>query len=186
MTPSVPKRLVLRGAHSEDLEAIMALEEACFAMPWPAALIAADLSGDGHSCYWVLLLDDAVIGYLGGWLVDLDFHLGSLATSPAYRRRGFARLLLLCALRHAAARDAETAFLEDRVSNRAAARLYAGLGFRRLRLRRGYYTDNDEDAVEVALIGLHEDATRARLAEDVDLWLRDHSYDVHLTDFECR
>ncbi len=182
----MPKNLVLRGARSEDLEAIMAIEEACFAMPWPANLIAEDLEAGGHSCYWVLLLDEAVVGYLGGWLVDLDFHIGSLATSPVYRRRGFARLILLCALRHASERGAETAFLEYRVSNRAAARLYAGLGFRRLRIRRGYYTDNGEDAVEVALTGLHEDATRARLAEDVDLWLRDHSYDVQLTDFECR
>jgi ribosomal protein S18 acetylase RimI-like enzyme len=118
--------------------------------------------------------------------VDLDFHIGSLATAPAHRRRGFARLLLLCALRHAAAHGAETAFLEYRVSNHPAARLYAGLGFRQLRVRRGYYTDNGEDAIEVALPGLHQDATRARLDEDVDVWLRDHAYDVQLTDFECR
>lgn len=186
MTSTTPTPLTLRSARAEDLEAIMAIEEACFALPWPATLIAEDLSAGGRSCYWVLLLDDKVVAYLGGWLVDLDFHIGSLATAPPYRRQGFARLLLLCALRHAASRGAETAFLEYRVSNRPAARLYASLGFRRLRVRRGYYTDNGEDAVEVALTGLHEDATRARLAEDVDLWLRDHNYDVRLTDFECR
>ena len=37
--------------------------------------------------------------------------------------------------------------LEVRVSNRAAIRLYEQLGFDRHGIRRGYYTDNREDAL---------------------------------------
>ncbi len=37
--------------------------------------------------------------------------------------------------------------LEVRVSNKAAQNLYTKFGFREVGLRRGYYTDNDEDAL---------------------------------------
>jgi ribosomal-protein-alanine N-acetyltransferase len=182
---TAPRRLTLRHAQPEDLPAIMAIEEASFALPWPASAIAQDLAGTGGACYWVVTLEDAVVAYLGSWLFELDFHVGSLATAPEHRRRGLGKLLMLCALRYAAGRGAENAFLEHRVSNEPAARLYADLGFRKLRVRRRYYADNGEDAIELVFAGLHQDTTRLRLEQETDNWLRDHDYDVRLTEFEC-
>jgi ribosomal-protein-alanine N-acetyltransferase len=71
----------------------------------------------------------------------------NVAVAPAHRRRGVATALLerLFALTAADPRHGYT--LEVRVSNAAAIRLYERLGFRRRGIRRGYYTDNREDAL---------------------------------------
>jgi ribosomal-protein-alanine N-acetyltransferase len=177
--------LTVRRAQPGDLDGIMAIEEAGFALPWPRTAVAQDLAGEGNACYWVVTLDDAVVAYLGSWHLDLDFHIGSVATDPQYRRRGLGKLLMLCALRYAAETGAETAFLEHRRSNLAASRLYSQLGFHKLRVRRGYYTDNNEDAIELAFDGLQQDTTRLRLNQEIDMWLRDHHYDLRFTDIEC-
>ena len=179
------QHLTIRHAGLEDLEALTAIEESSFTLPWPAEVISRDLTGEHGACYWVAKVDDEIVAYVGAWLVGPDLHIGSLATAPSHRRRGLGKLLMLCALRQAAARGAEQAFLEHRASNRPAARLYAQLGFEKLRVRRAYYADNQEDAVEMRLSGLQSQPVRLRLLQDLDFWLRDHNYDVELTDLEC-
>ncbi|NLO74685.1 MAG: ribosomal protein S18-alanine N-acetyltransferase [candidate division WS1 bacterium] len=182
---NAPRQLTVRHAKPEDLEALLVIEEVSFSMPWPKEVLLRDLMGERGECYWVAVLNEQIVAYIGGWVVGTDFHIGSLATGPAYRRRGIAKLLMLCALQYAAGQGAEMAFLEHRISNRAAAALYEELGFRRLRVRRGYYSDKGEDAVELALSGLQSEATRLRLEQELAIWLRDHRYDVRLTDLEC-
>jgi len=179
------QELRIRRATPDDLEALLVIEEASFSMPWPKEVLLHDLTGERGQCYWVVVVHHEVVAYIGGWIIGPDFHIGSLATAPGYRRRGIAKLLMLCALQYAARQGAEQAFLEHRVSNYPAAVLYKELGFRRLRIRRGYYTDKGEDAVELALSGLQSEATRLRLEQELDIWLRDHLYDVRLTDLEC-
>ncbi len=66
---------------------------------------------------------------------------------PSHRRRGIATRLLerLFELTRSDGRRGYT--LEVRVSNAGAIALYEELGFERRGLRRGYYTDNREDAL---------------------------------------
>jgi [ribosomal protein S18]-alanine N-acetyltransferase len=71
----------------------------------------------------------------------------NIAVAPEHRRRGIARSLME-RLFEVTARDAQRGYtLEVRVSNEAAIRLYEALGFRARGIRRGYYTDNREDAL---------------------------------------
>ena len=137
-------------------------------------MIVRDLATPRRTPYWVAEVDGRVVAYLGGWLSWLDFHVASIATAPPWRRRGLAELLLLRALRFAARRGAECARLEYRVSNEAAARLYAKLGFTPVRLRRGYYADTGEDAWEVVLEGLADPQAQARLRQLERTWRQRH------------
>ena len=71
----------------------------------------------------------------------------NIAVAPAYRRRGIARGMME-RLFEVTARDVRRGYtLEVRVSNESAIRLYEALGFRARGIRRGYYTDNREDAL---------------------------------------
>ena len=71
----------------------------------------------------------------------------NIAVAPAYRRKGIARALME-RLFEVTERDARRGYtLEVRVSNDAAISLYEALGFRARGIRRGYYTDNREDAL---------------------------------------
>lgn len=172
--------LILRRAVPADLESIMVIEKDSFRRPWPASVIVRDLELTHNCLYRVAQLGDEVVAYLGGWLYEGKLHVGSVATACAYRRRGLAEILMLDALRVAAARGADRVVLEYRVSNRPAARLYAKLGFQQVRLHKHYYLDSGEDAVEVLLSPLRGPQIQKRLAALTEKWLQNHDYDLQV------
>jgi ribosomal protein S18 acetylase RimI-like enzyme len=56
-------------------------------------------------------------------------YLSSIATRPAYRRRGLGALVTLLAIEDALAAGGPTIHLAVEADNEAARRLYAGIGF---------------------------------------------------------
>jgi ribosomal-protein-alanine N-acetyltransferase len=88
-----------------------------------------------------------VIGYLVLSRYVDAWHVMNLAVDPAWRARGVGSALLARLLEETAG-DTERGYtLEVRVSNHGAIRLYERFGFRAQGVRRGYYTDNREDAL---------------------------------------
>ena len=92
-------------------------------------------------------VDDALVAYvIVSRYVDA-WHVMNLVVAPEHQRQGIATRLLV-ALLDRTAEDASRGFtLEVRVSNDAAIKLYESMGFRAQGVRRGYYTDNREDAL---------------------------------------
>lgn len=88
-----------------------------------------------------------IVGLSGLWIMSDDAHLTTIGIREPYRRQGIGELLLIAALELALTRNARVVTLEVRSSNLVAQRLYEKYGFSRMGLRRGYYTDNGEDAV---------------------------------------
>jgi [ribosomal protein S18]-alanine N-acetyltransferase len=71
----------------------------------------------------------------------------NLVVAPEHRREGIATRLLATLFDLTAEDDRRGFTLEVRVSNEPAIELYEGLGFQGQGVRRGYYTDNREDAL---------------------------------------
>jgi [ribosomal protein S18]-alanine N-acetyltransferase len=71
----------------------------------------------------------------------------NVAVTNAYRRRGIASALLERMFEVTETDPRRGYTLEVRVSNVGAIRLYEQLGFEPRGIRRGYYTDNREDAL---------------------------------------
>jgi ribosomal-protein-alanine N-acetyltransferase len=92
-----------------------------------------------------------VLAFLLAWDVADEVHVMNVATDAKHRRQGAAKALLAVALDHARTARARLVLLEVRRSNRPALELYRGHGFSAIGLRRGYYADNAEDAVEMML-----------------------------------
>ena len=90
---------------------------------------------------------ERIIGFAGIWVMADEAHVTTIATRADDRRQGIGELLLQSIVHLAATLHATTVTLEVRVSNSGAQSLYARYGFRQVGLRRGYYTDNREDAV---------------------------------------
>jgi ribosomal-protein-alanine N-acetyltransferase len=90
--------------------------------------------------------------FLVGWHVADELHILDLATAPSARRRGFASTLLVRALAYAAEHRVRLLLLEVRRSNEAAIALYRKHGFSIFGIRKAYYADNDEDALEMAVV----------------------------------
>jgi ribosomal-protein-alanine N-acetyltransferase len=137
----------LRRVEASDLDAVLEIERASYRTPWSRAMFAAELAKPGSLTLGAYLEGGELVGYaVVSRYVDA-WHVMNVAVAPAFRRRGIARLLLerLFELTESDPRRGYT--LEVRVSNAAAIRLYERLGFERRGTRRGYYTDNGEDAL---------------------------------------
>jgi ribosomal-protein-alanine N-acetyltransferase len=88
-----------------------------------------------------------IVGLAGLWIMADEAHLTTIGVREVYRRQGIGELLLIAALHLTLMLNARVLTLEVRASNHAAQKLYEKYGFRRVGLRRGYYSDNREDAV---------------------------------------
>jgi ribosomal-protein-alanine N-acetyltransferase len=72
--------------------------------------------------------------------------LANVAISSKWRCRGLGRRLIGTVMETARERGFAKVFLEVRASNDRAANIYRGFGFTEVGLRRGYYSDPEEDA----------------------------------------
>ncbi len=90
-------------------------------------------------------------GFLLAWTVADELHVINVATHPERRRRGVAHALMTTLVETAQEERRRLVLLEVRRSNRAAISLYRTHGFSAIGLRRAYYSDNSEDAVEMVL-----------------------------------
>jgi [ribosomal protein S18]-alanine N-acetyltransferase len=136
----------IRGLQMRDLGSIEEIEKRSYATPWSRSMFAGELAKPSSICLGAFeggqLLGYMIISrYVDAW------HVMNVAVDPDHRRRGIAMSLLerLFELTDDATRRGYT--LEVRVSNDGAIRLYEEAGFRARGIRRGYYTDNREDAL---------------------------------------
>ncbi len=88
-----------------------------------------------------------IVGFVGVWFMVDEAHITVIGVRDEYRRHGIGELLLLAAAEGAMQRGAHVLTLEVRISNQAAQGLYKKYGFQAVGTRKGYYTDNREDAV---------------------------------------
>jgi ribosomal-protein-alanine N-acetyltransferase len=139
----------LRRLAVRDLEAIEEIERASYPTPWSRTMFAGELAKSSSLCLGAFDgdLGGALVGYaIASRYVDA-WHVMNVAVMPEHRRRGIGAALLdrLFMLTSGDPRRGYT--LEVRVSNEGAIKLYEQLGFHRRGIRRGYYTDNREDAL---------------------------------------
>jgi len=145
--------LYLETASEEDLEALLALEQASYTHPWTLRNFRDALLAEGAL---VVVLrapfepgDRArgIVGYCVAQLVVDELHVHNVLVRPAERSRGLGRRLLGLVLGIAARRGARAALLEVRQGNWPALHLYRALGFAAVAVRRDYYDRPREDAV---------------------------------------
>jgi ribosomal-protein-alanine N-acetyltransferase len=129
-----------------DLNAIESIERRSYPTPWSRSMFAGELAKPASLCLGAFE-DDRLAGYLITSRYVDAWHVMNIAVNPSFRRRGIATALLerLFELTDEGGRRGYT--LEVRVSNKGAIKLYERLGFSARGKRRGYYTDNREDAL---------------------------------------
>ena len=136
----------IRPLGLSDLNAIDAIEQRAYHTPWSRSMFASELAKSSSICLGAFEADQLVGYVVNSRYVDA-WHVMNVAVDPDHQRRGIATRLLehLFELTRDDQRRGYT--LEVRVSNGEAIGLYESLGFVRQGLRRGYYTDNREDAL---------------------------------------
>lgn len=91
--------------------------------------------------------DYEIAGYVSVWYQGDEAHIVEIAVRETLRGNGIGELLLIGSLRAAVEYGSHVMTLEARVSNFIAQRLYEKYNFKSVGIRKGYYSDNREDAV---------------------------------------
>ena len=143
---------LLRRAGVDDLDAIMAIEQATFATDaWSSELMRAELR-NAHT-YYLVAQGAAVEGY-AGLLAPVgagQADIQTIAVVESARGQGLGRTLMNALLSEARTRGADEVFLEVRADNPGAQHLYTSLGFERIDVRKNYYQPDGVDAIIMRL-----------------------------------
>ena len=146
---NVAQKVEIRRLGLEDLDAIERIEKNTYPTPWSRSMFAGELAKP--SSLSLGAYDPERSGVLVAYLIVSRYvdawHIMNLAVHGAYRRRGIASRLLGELFERTAGDSRRGYTLEVGVSNTTAIALYEGFGFEASGVRRGYYTDNREDAL---------------------------------------
>ena len=135
-----------RALGLSDLNSIDAIEQRANRTPWSRSMFASELAKASSVCIGAFD-GEQLIGYvINSRYVDA-WHIMNVAVDPDFRHRGVATRLLEQVFELTKDDQRRGYTLEVRVSNDRAISLYEKLGFVRQGIRRGYYTDNREDAL---------------------------------------
>ena len=137
-----------RKMTADDVEAVYAIELATFPAPWTLDSFHYEMRENQFAHYIVAEDDDQqIIGFCGMWLVIDAAQITNVAVLERARGLGIGERLMVEAMNVAKEGGAETMSLEVRVTNTVAQNLYRKLQFQDGGIRKGYYTDNGEDAL---------------------------------------
>lgn len=128
-----------------DVPSISRIESELYSNPWQPDTFASLLRRDGVK-FLVAEEDEGVVGYAVLWWVLDQGELANLAVQEPSQGRGIGTELLDQVVSHAEAVGVESLFLEVRMSNDKAYRLYSHRGFKQVSVREGYYQNPREDA----------------------------------------
>jgi [ribosomal protein S18]-alanine N-acetyltransferase len=136
----------IRTLQLRDLSAIEEIERRSYPTPWSRSMFAGELAKSSSICIGAFE-DERLLGYLIVSRYVDAWHVMNVAVAGDHRRRGVASDLLYALFDLTSEDDRRGYTLEVRVSNAGAIALYERVGFERRGVRRGYYTDNREDAL---------------------------------------
>ncbi|MBY6065102.1 ribosomal-protein-alanine N-acetyltransferase [Pseudidiomarina sediminum] len=128
-------------------DALFAIETASHAFPWSETTLRNCLQQAGYQVVGYYQQHELQGFYVASQVCD-EITLMDIAVHPSFQGQGIGRQLLAHLLAQATQSKA-TVFLEVRVSNTAAIKLYVKLGFQQVGRRPNYYPcgDKREDAL---------------------------------------
>jgi [ribosomal protein S18]-alanine N-acetyltransferase len=136
----------IRTLDLDDLDAVEEIEQQAYPTPWSRSMFASELAKPTSICLGAFEGSDLVGYIINSRYVDA-WHVMNVAVHPRHQRRGVATALLERLFERTRGDERRGYTLEVRVSNDDAIHLYEKLGFEPRGIRRGYYTDNREDAL---------------------------------------
>ncbi|WP_431808645.1 ribosomal protein S18-alanine N-acetyltransferase [Lysinibacillus sphaericus] len=140
--------IVYRKMVSEDVPSVYAIELATFPTPWTLDSFYYEMHENQYAHY-VLAVDEnnTIIGFCGMWMVIDAAQITNVAVLETARGQGIGEGLMREAMRIAREHGMDVMSLEVRETNTVAQNLYRKLAFQDGGIRKGYYTDNGEDAL---------------------------------------
>ncbi len=163
----IREQLRMEPMREADVPVVQEIERDIFSTPWPRNAYYRELSSRNSAHYIVLRREgrpspediplsdrgrrargsDDIVGYGGMWRMYDEAHITTIGVRHDLQRSGLGRILFAGLIQAAYDMGAKWITLEVRTSNENAMRMYEAFGFKVIGRRKGYYTDNGEDAI---------------------------------------
>jgi len=178
----IRQQLALELMRESDVSTVQEIEREIFATPWPRNAYYRELASRASAHYVVLRqentderppgyrspdFDPTILGYGGMWRMYDEAHVTTIGVRHDLHHRGFGRILFAGLVQAAYDMGAKWVTLEVRTTNENAMRMYESFGFKVIGRRKGYYTDNGEDAIVMWSDSIH--SPRFRRAYEANL-----------------
>lgn len=150
---------MIRVMTLEDLDRIVEIEKQCFTSLYKKEQYAYELEDNPCAKLFVLEKDGNIVAFIDYWITFESCQLTKLAVAEKYRHQGCASALMEYMIEDAINEKCEAILLEVRKSNQVAISLYEAYEFIKIGERKGYYSDNHEDALVMGKVigGLYDE-----------------------------
>jgi ribosomal-protein-alanine N-acetyltransferase len=129
-----------------DLDEILAIEKASFAMPWTREMFVREISS--RTARALVFRDrNEIVGYLCFWEVLDEAHLMVIAVRPERRGEGHGKAIMTHLEKICLQDGLKRIILEVGRRNSRARDLYRQSGFRSIGFRKQYYAGTGDDAM---------------------------------------
>ena len=148
-----------------DLRQLLQIENTVFPEPWTPAVFNSELALRRGRLYRAAWDGPAMAGYIGFLIVDDEAHMTTIATAPAYQRRGIATTLIIDAAHTLRDDGVKHVSLEVAANNEPAQTLYRRFGFAPIAVRKNYYPVTGQDALVMWVYDIDSEEYARRLDE---------------------
>ena len=132
----------------EDVDFVVKIEEEAYGNHhWAKSSFYDEMSNNLAKYYVAKTLEGEIVAYAGTWHIIDEGHITTIAVRNDYLRNHIGEALIRRIIEDCYKNNIKYLTLEVRVSNIPAIKLYEKYGFQSLGTRKGYYQDNNEDAL---------------------------------------
>lgn len=141
-------KIIIKPMEKTDVDNVIAIEAKAYGEHhWSKESFMNELANELARYYSAFDENGELVGYAGCWQILEEVHITNIAVSPDFRRNKIGEKLLRQIIDDCYKNKAKYITLEVRVSNIPAISLYEKFGFKSLGVRKGYYQNNNEDAL---------------------------------------
>lgn len=141
--------LIIEEFEPCHVDEVYEISKEAFPLPWAKEELVREIVNP-HALNLVALSSGEVVGYVQCWYTFEDADIINIAVKSTHRQRGIGKEVLRELIRQLKEKSIQNIFLEVRVSNLSAQKLYKSFGFITLAKRERYYI-NGEDALVMNL-----------------------------------
>lgn len=140
--------ITIKRMTPEDIDGVIAIEKQAYGdHHWSKDSFMNELNNELARYYSLFNKNNELCGYAGCWHILDEAHITNIAISANHRRKKYGEALLKRIIDDCYLEKIKYITLEVRVSNQAAINLYTKYGFTSFGTRKGYYQNNNEDAL---------------------------------------
>lgn len=153
----------------DDVEDVSLIEaEAYGKHHWTKSSFYDEMSNNLAKYYCAKTSTGETVGYAGTWHIIDEGHITTIAVKNEFLRNHIGEALIHRIIEDCYKNGVKYLTLEVRVSNTPAIKLYEKYGFQSLGTRKGYYQDNNEDALIMWTENIFYDKFKTKYQENIE------------------